>query len=107
MTGGRLVTLVLVDAAGTPLGALPPLPVPEPHWPEAGPVVDAARQRHGVDITLLRLLAADGEAVTYLAELPGGATRPDTPTGLSPVDGVFADDPLRAPWARPGGPAAS
>jgi hypothetical protein len=116
VNGRTRVTLVLVDADGNALGALPPFPVTEPHWPEAAPVVDGARERHGIDITVLRLLTVqgeagtvdgeagtgDGEAVTYVAEVAG-----KVPSGLSPVDGVPADAACRAPWARAGGPAAS
>ncbi len=35
---GRIVTLVLCDAAGALLGALPALPVPEPWWQEAADI---------------------------------------------------------------------
>ena len=101
----RTATLVLCLPDGTLLGALPALHVPFPYWQEAGPVVDAAREAHGIDVTLLRLLDAEredgcGGRVTYLAEV------------AEPVDGLLAwsgrldDSPLRMPYARPGGPAA-
>ena len=104
--GGRSARLVLV-CDGTVLGALPPLELEMPWWPEAHDVVAAARERFGVDVVVLRLLAAQsdrpfGGAVTYLAE---AARRPDVPVEPWPAD-VLADDPLRAPWATPGGPAA-
>jgi Ser/Thr protein kinase RdoA (MazF antagonist) len=107
----RLVTLVLVDPAGEPLGALPPYPA-EPHWWQEMPgIVDGARARFGLDVTVLRLLTADrpgppGGAVGYLAEcaaaLPAGVP-------LDPVDPALdlGPHPRRAPWARPGGPGAS
>ena len=41
----RTVTLVLVDSCGAALGALPPFEVEVPWWPEAGDVVEAARER--------------------------------------------------------------
>src|SRR4051812_31486720 len=67
------------------------------------PVIAGARERFGVDVTVLRLLSTDeqwpphGGAVTYLAE-----TR-DVPSGVEPVDVDMSDDPLRLRWARPGG----
>ncbi len=104
----RTVRLVLCSAAGDVLGALEPFPVDEPWWPEVAEIVAAAEQRVGVRIVVLRLLAADasrgmeGGDVTYLAELVG-----DRPAELrlEPVDPgeVGPDDPLRMPWARPGG----
>ena len=100
----REVTLVLCLPDGTVLGALPPFRVEVPWWPEAGPVVDAARAVHGVEVTVLRLLHADadlgaGGPVSYLAEVAGPVD------GLRPA-GELPDSPLRAPWARPGGPSA-
>ena len=92
---------------GTVLGALPPVQLEMPWWPEAQDVVTAARDRFGIDVVLLRLVEARsdqpfGGAVTYLAET---AARPDTLLEPWPAD-VLADEPLRAPWARPGGPEA-
>ncbi len=105
---GRLVTLVLCRRDGTVLGALPPYEVAVRWWPEARPVVEGARALYGLDVTVLRLLGGDPDApgpsggpVTYLAEVdraPEGLTLwPGDPT---------AEEPLRLPWARPGGPAA-
>jgi hypothetical protein len=75
--------------------------------------VDGARERFGADLTVLRLLRADrphapGGAVTYLAEA-GAAGGPEPSPGLGrlmPWSGDLPDDPLRHPWARPGGTAA-
>jgi hypothetical protein len=102
----RTVTLVLVDAAGSVLGALPPFDVTVPWWPEVGEIVEAARERHGVSVTVLRLVAADrpsppGGAVTYLAQHDG---RPPDRLRLAPMSVDRGDHPLRAPYARPGGP---
>jgi hypothetical protein len=102
------VTLVLVDPAGRPLGALPPYEVPEPWWQDVGSVVAQARQRHGLDVAVLRLLAADrpephGGAVTYLGQVDD--PQPHLPLAPARVDPT--PDPLRAPWAQPGGPARS
>jgi hypothetical protein len=104
----RRVTLVLVDGAGAPLGALPPFDVEVPYWQEVAEVVAGARERHGVDVSVLRVLGGErptpvGGAVTYLAE----ALSPPPPV-LSTVDGLDrSDHPDRAAYARPGGPAAS
>ncbi|SCG40254.1 phosphotransferase family protein [Micromonospora inositola] len=103
----RTVTLVLVDPAGAPLGALPPYDVPEPWWQEVGSVVAEARRRYGVDVAVLRLLTADrpeppGGHLTYLGQVP---ERPAVP--LDPVSVDLSPHPLRAPWAEPGGPARS
>ncbi len=99
----RVATLVLVTADGSVVGALPPFEVDTPWWQEAGPVVRGARERHGVDVTILRLLAAErsrpaGGEVTYLAQVAA-------PVSVQPWEGVIDDHPLRLPWARPGGPA--
>ncbi|HEX8495893.1 MAG TPA: aminoglycoside phosphotransferase family protein [Actinomycetales bacterium] len=103
----RSVTLVLTGAHGRVRGVLPPLDVPVPWWQEAAPVVAAARERFGVQVTVLRLLhggsaQACGGPVTYLAECD------DEVPGLAPWAGPdpLAPDPLRMPWAVPGGPAA-
>lgn len=104
----RQVTLVLCSADATVHGALPPFEVAEPFWPQTAPVVARARQLHGVDVTVLRLLRAEpgsgtGGAVTYLAEVADAADADVEPwTGPDPL----ADHRLRLPWARPAGPAA-
>jgi phosphotransferase family enzyme len=99
---------VLIRFDGTALGSLPPFTVNTPHWPEVEDVVERCRVIHGVDVTVLRLLDAVpgdpggwmGGAVTYVAEL-GGAP----PTAIETWNSPLPDDPLRARWARPGGPA--
>ncbi|MFJ8577198.1 phosphotransferase family protein [Micromonospora sp. NPDC093277] len=103
----RTVTLVLVDDAGAPLGALPPYEVPEPWWQQVGAIVDEARHRFGVDVAVLRLLSADrpeppGGHLTYLGQV---TTSPAVP--LEPVSVDLPPHPSRAPWAQPGGPARS
>ncbi len=103
----RVVTLVLVDDAGGVLGALPPYEVPVPYWPEVSDVVDGARRRYGIEVTVLRLAATEhpaphGGAVTYLAECANAPS-----VQLAPASVDLADHPNRALWARPGGPAAS
>lgn len=104
---GRRVSLVLCSAGDGVLGVLPAFDVPTPYWQETAEVVAAARAL-GVDVVVLRLLAAqgsppDGGDVTYLAEVTGG-----TVPRLGPWAGPdpLADHPHRMPWARPGGPAA-
>ena len=97
----REVTVVL-DA---PRGMLPPFTIPSPYWQEAEPVVSAVREQFDLEIVILRVV--EGETpfespVTYLAELARGDATP----WLRPWDGTVHDDPLRLPYARPGGPAA-
>jgi hypothetical protein len=101
------VTLVIVDAGATPLGVLPPVEVDGPWWPQTTDIVATAKDRFGVDVTVLRLLRTEpgrisGGAVSYLAE---AASIPDRYAG--PVDEDLSPHPLRAAYAHPGGPAAS
>jgi hypothetical protein len=105
----RVVELVLVDPTGEVIGSLPPFPVATPWWPEAAPIVRAVRERHGIEVVVLRLLQAEQDAppggrVTYIAEVsPSDAARL---YGTTPWPEPLDDHPLRMPWARPGGPAA-
>ncbi|QDY06715.1 aminoglycoside phosphotransferase family protein [Micromonospora sp. HM134] len=104
----RTVRLVLVDAVGRTLGALPDFDVPVPWWQDAAAVVAGARAAYDVEVTVLRLLAGrrgrpPGGHVSYLAEAAGPVRVP-----LLPAEAVQpAAHPLRAPYAQPGGPAAS
>jgi hypothetical protein len=91
------VTVVLVSPAGEVAGALPPFEVETPYWMQVGEVVSGVRERHGMDITVLRLLDATGDPtdeygmggdVVYLAEVE-----------------TAGSDEKRADYARPGGPA--
>ena len=99
---GRIVTLVLLDETGAPLGALSPFEVSVPWWQEVADVVDAVRARDGITVQILRVLngtgdfrpAAGGE-VTYLAQVSG---RP--PVALSPYDLDLSPQPHRAAYAR-------
>lgn len=94
------------------LGALPPFPVEVPWWPEVADVVRGARDRFGLDVSVLRLIGwlADRRAggdVVYFAEVPATAGIPESVLrALAPWPGdPLAEHPLRQPWARPGGPA--
>ncbi|HEY3010431.1 MAG TPA: aminoglycoside phosphotransferase family protein [Micromonosporaceae bacterium] len=103
----RLVTLVLIDAGGTPRGVLPPFPVELPYWQEVTDVVAGARERFGVEVTVLRLLHADrpaphGGAVSYLAQ-----TRAVPRRYAAQVDVDLTPHPRRAPYAEAGGPWAT
>jgi hypothetical protein len=103
----RSVTLVLCTPAGELLGALPPYDVPAPWWQEVVGVVAGARSAYGVDVTVLRLLATrdpfgEGGPVTYLAEVAAPVPAAQPWDGPDPL----ADQPLRLPYARPGGPDA-
>jgi hypothetical protein len=100
----RFARLVLVTAQGEVIGALPPLPVATPWWQDVEPVVKAAGELHGIEVTVLRLLEAEltlppGGTVTYLAEVAH-------PVRAEAWRGILDEHPLRLPWARPGGPAA-
>jgi hypothetical protein len=102
----RTVTLILLDPDGRLLGALPPFPVETPWWPDVAGVIAGAREHHGAEVTVLRLLdterpAPHGGHVTYLASVGGGGQ------ALRPVTVDLAPHPRRAAWAEPGGPAAS
>jgi aminoglycoside phosphotransferase (APT) family kinase protein len=111
----RTATLVLWSSAGPcggrVLGTLPALQVDSPWWPHVEPVVAAARERFGVDVTVLRLLEADGRGPgggtgAYLAEV-GDEPDADSLAEGHRLRGISAlQDPLRMPWARPGGVAA-
>ena len=106
---GRTVNLVLVDATGALLGALPAFDVESPWWQDVAQLIPAAKARHGVDVQILRVLhgvgvdrpAAGGE-VTYLAEVSGS---PEVALSATEVD--LSPQGLRAAYARPGGPAMS
>lgn len=103
----RFARLVLVDPAGTVLGALPPVRAEMPWWQEVSDVVPAVRAAYGLDVTVLRILGADqpdphGGTVTYLAQYDGPA-----PSGLEPAVVDDAPQPHRLPYAVPGGPARS
>ena len=109
MADTRVVELVLVTPTGDLVGSLPPFAVATPWWPETRPIVEAARERHGIDAVVLRMLWADqaappGGHVTYLAEVtaPVGGAISGVRQWVAPLD----DHPLRMPWARPGGPDA-
>jgi Ser/Thr protein kinase RdoA (MazF antagonist) len=88
------------------MGALAPFDVATPWWPDVAPVVETVRDRWGLDVVVLRIVAyedrwpAAGGAVTYLAEtngpLPAGVKL--EPSAIDP-----GEDERRAPWARPGG----
>jgi hypothetical protein len=108
----RHVTLVLVTPEAEVLGRLPSFEATTPWWMDVAPVVGAARDRFGLDITVIRLLeterpSAHGGAVTYLAEIDRSAVNQRL-AGLpiEPWNGDLADHPLRPGYARPGGPAA-
>jgi len=100
----RRAQLVLVTPDGAVVGALPALSVDTPWWQHVEPVVERARQVFGIEVVVLRLLAADrdrppGGQVTYLAEIA-------EPAPATSWRGTLEDHPLRRDYARPGGPAA-
>ncbi|NNC11231.1 aminoglycoside phosphotransferase family protein [Planctomonas sp. JC2975] len=110
----RDTTLVLVDQTGGMLGVLPTFTVAHPWWQDVDEVVRTAREAFGVDVQVLRLLHGHGEGrpasggeVTYLAQVDTRTLSSPLPLIPAPGDLDLAEHPLRMPWARPGGPAAS
>lgn len=109
----RSATLLVVDPSGQPLGSIGPLAVDVPWWSDAESLVAGARAACGAEVVVLRLIEADapfgappaGGRVTYVVEAAPSAAlvRRLSPW---PHGRRLPDDPLRAPWARPGGPAA-
>jgi Ser/Thr protein kinase RdoA (MazF antagonist) len=100
----RSAELVLVTPDGRVVGRWPPIPVATPWWQDIEPVVQAASERYGTDVTVLRLLEAEydqppGGRVRYLAEVTA-------PIAADPWPAALDDHPLRLSYARPGGPAA-
>jgi hypothetical protein len=102
----RRVTIVVVSVDGEVLGQLEPFVIPTPWWQDLEPII--ALHPNLCVLRLLRTSSPDsgsmGGDVTYLAEAVG-----PRPERLQPFHGdpeFLADDPLRMPWARPGGPAA-
>lgn len=102
----RVVTLVLCRGDGTVVGALEPFEAAMPYWQNARELTAVARARYGIDATILRLLQAgpspSAGPVTYLAQFDG-----PTPAAVSTWAGdPNAPEPLRLPYAQPGGPRA-
>uniref|UniRef100_UPI0031DAA5DD phosphotransferase n=1 Tax=Saccharothrix mutabilis TaxID=33921 RepID=UPI0031DAA5DD len=97
--------IALVTAGGRHVGTVPEFTVPTPWWNDVEPVTAHLTALLGVPVSVLRLVSATGAGmrggtVTYQVEA-------HAPISLSTVDPIdFPDDPLRLPWARPGGPAA-
>lgn len=99
------MTLVLCTRDGRLLGALPPLELQVPHWPEVAEIVSLLRHRYHVEAVVLRLLSAPpggraGGVGAYLVEVD---RHPDVAL-LAWLGNPMADHPLRQSWARPGGP---
>lgn len=100
---GRTATVVLVTADGEVLGALPPIELELPWWQECADLVAAARSEHGVDIVVLRILAAQnrqppGGEVVYLAQTD------QRPQNLKPARIDTAPQPKRMSYADVNGP---
>ena len=100
----RTAELVLVTPDGGLVGSLPALPVATPWWQDIEPVVRAARDVHGIDVIVLRLLDTEldrphGGRVTYLAEVA-------EPVPAQSWTGVLYEHSRRHSFARPGGPSA-
>ncbi|MEU4803652.1 phosphotransferase [Actinosynnema sp. NPDC023587] len=101
----NVVALVLVD--GAPVGSVE-FTVDSPWWNDVEPVVTRLDEVLGVSTSVLRLVSATGSGmrggtVTYQVE---AAARPRLGLRPAPHDPPAEPEPLRMPWARPGGPAA-
>jgi hypothetical protein len=102
----RQVTLVLCTPDGELLGALPPFDVPTQWWRQVDDVVAGASAVHGVDVRVLRLLTCEtpqypgGGPVSYLAEVD---VAPPAALRRWPGKDPLVEEPLRLPYARPGG----
>ena len=99
----RVARLVLVTPDGSVVGCLPPIPVALPWWQEVESVVQAAREHHDIEVTILRLLESargrpQGGEVTYLAEVA-------KPVPADRWAGTIETHSLRRHYAEPGGPA--
>jgi hypothetical protein len=109
-TPPRRAELVLCGPGGAVLGRLPEVPVGTPWWQDVAPVVEAARDMFGLDVVVLRMLDSElprphGGLVTYLVEV-ADRLPPAAAEALEPWDVALDEQPLRLPYARPGGPAA-
>lgn len=108
---GRTVT-ALVSRDGAWLGSVGPFEVPGPWWSYAEAITSHLDELLGVPTAVVRIVGSDRERmgnggghVTYHAEALEASG-----TGLGgerPLDwaAIVRDHPLRAPWARPSGPA--
>src|SRR5205823_4346495 len=71
-----------------------------------GTVVAGVRAAYGIEVTVLRLLRVDsfaaGAPIGFLAEYGGPPLE-----GIGPSPDLGPEQPLRMPWAPPGGPAGS
>ena len=108
----RRAALVLVTPTGEPIGRLPEVPVATRWWPDVQSIVQAARERYGIEVVILRMLDSElprphGGGVTYLAEVSTPIARsPLAAEALQPFDVTLDEQPLRLRWAKPGGPDA-
>ncbi len=89
---GRRARAHIIRGDGVVLGCAPAVELDAPWWQEAGDLVEALRERYGLDTVVLRLVSTSttefqpGAEVAYAVELLG-----DLPPGL-------ALDPCDANW---------
>jgi hypothetical protein len=104
----------VVSHGATWLGAIAPFRADSPWWADAEPVSRHLSERLGTPVTVLRLLdvlggsSPAGGLATYHVEV---GTPPALDPGWLEVDAaelevIAADEPLRAAYAKPGGPAS-
>ncbi len=105
----RIARLTVCDTAGSILGTTREFTVPSPYWGDVEPLVSAARDELGQQITVLRLLEVERSAddapdrTAYLVEASGTIGDLATPTGSAAR--ALQPQRFRMPWAEPGGPA--
>ena len=105
----RHAALVLCTCDGDVLGRLPAVAVRTPWWQDAAAVVEAVRDRFGLEVVVLRMLDSElprphGGLVTYLAEVD--AVPSTAREELVAYEGILDAQPLRLAYAMPGGPGA-
>ncbi|GAA1937384.1 hypothetical protein GCM10009775_31740 [Microbacterium aoyamense] len=103
----RRIRLALCLHDGTPLGLTPALDFADgTWWTDAAALVSAAREAWGLEVVILRL-AETVKSGGLHHQIYAAEVAAEPVLALDPVDAtLFADEPLRMPWAKPGGPAA-
>jgi hypothetical protein len=102
----RLASIVLVNKRGEVLGQLPPVRLGSPWFQEIRELIKLVAFQFGINVTILRLLEVDDThlpelEVSYLAQTDDADFKSEQLLGWS---GQLDEQPLRLPYACPGGP---